>query len=52
MFVVELISGGAFMVYAVNAPDDTFLIYKDSEWCWMPITETRPHYTGPYTAAI
>lgn len=48
MFMIELLSGGIFTVYAVNEAKDTFLIYRDSAWQWIGMDYCKP-YTYPYT---
>ena len=47
MFQVELLSGGAFIVYAVDTNATMFLIYRDGYWTWIDETECRP-YTYPF----
>lgn len=32
MFQVELLSGGVFIVYAVDTKASMFLIYRDGHW--------------------
>lgn len=42
MFQIELLSGGVFWVYAVDAGTNNFLIYKDDAWQWMPMGWCKP----------
>nr|DAE38755.1 MAG TPA: hypothetical protein [Bacteriophage sp.] len=42
MFQVELLSGGALTVYAVDADAAMFLVYHDNAWDWIDMTECRP----------
>ena len=44
MFQIELLSGGVFWVYAVDAGTSDFLIYKDDAWHWTPIDWYKPYY--------
>lgn len=46
MFLVELLSGGIFTVYAVDAHEDLFLIYRDDQWNWIGMEKCKP-YTYP-----
>lgn len=46
MFQIELLSGGGFWVYAVDAAKNMFLIYRDSQWSWIGMEKCRP-YTYP-----
>ena len=48
MFLVELLSGGIFTVYAVDAHENLFLIYRDDQWNWIGMEKCKP-YTYPYT---
>lgn len=43
MFQVELLSGGVFNVYAVDADAAMFLVYRDNAWDWIDMTECRPY---------
>ena len=47
MFQVELLSGGVFIVYAVDTNASMFLIYRDGYWSWIDVTECKP-YTYPW----
>lgn len=47
MFQVELLSGGVFTVYAVDADADHFLIYGNSGWEWINMVRCKP-YTYPW----
>ena len=47
MFQVELLSGGVFIVYAVDTALSMFLIYRDGYWEWIDVTECKP-YTYPF----
>lgn len=47
MFLVELLSGGIFTVYAVDAHENLFLIYRDDQWNWIGMEKCKP-YTYPY----
>lgn len=47
MFQVELLSGGVFTVYAVDADAGMFLVYRDNAWDWIDMTECKP-YTYPW----
>ena len=47
MFQVELLSGGVFIVYAVDTKASMFLIYRDGYWAWIDVTECKPH-TPPW----
>ena len=42
MFLVELLSGGIFMVYAVDAHENLFLIYRDDQWNWIGMEKCKP----------
>lgn len=44
MFQIELLSGGVFLVYAVDAGTNDFLIYKDDAWQWTPMDWCKPYY--------
>ena len=44
MFQIELLSGGVFWVYAVDAGTNDFLIYKDDAWQWTPMDWCKPYY--------
>ncbi len=46
MFLVELLSGGIFTVYAVDAHENLFLIYKDDAWQWIEINRCKLYYAG------
>lgn len=46
IFQVELLSGGVFTVYAVDARENMFLIYRDDQWTWIGMEKCRP-YTYP-----
>ena len=46
MFQIELLSGGVFWVYAVDAQEDLFLIYRDDQWNWIGMEKCKP-YTYP-----
>lgn len=46
MFQIELLSGGVFTVYAVDARENMFLIYRDDQWSWIGMEKCRP-YTYP-----
>ena len=43
MFQVELLSGGVFIVYAVDTTASMFLIYRDGYWAWIDVTECKPY---------
>lgn len=43
MFQIELLTGGVFWVYAVDAATSNFLIYKDDAWQWTPMDWCRPY---------
>lgn len=45
-FQIELLSGGVFLVYAVDARENMFLIYRDDQWNWIGMEKCRP-YTYP-----
>ena len=42
MFQIELLSGGVFLVYAVDAATSNFLIYKNDAWQWTPMDWCKP----------
>lgn len=42
MFLVELLSGGIFTVYAVDAHENLFLIYRDDQWNWIGMEKCKP----------
>ena len=42
MFLVELLSGGIFTVYAVDAHENLFLIYRDKQWNWIGMEKCKP----------
>lgn len=46
MFMIELLSGGVFTVYAVDAHENLFLIYCDDKWHWIDKERCKP-YTYP-----
>ena len=48
MFQIELLSGGIFTVYAVDARENLFLIYRDDQWNWIGMEKCKP-YTYPCT---
>lgn len=43
VFQVELLSGGVFIVYAVDTNASMFLIYRDGYWAWIDVTECKPY---------
>ena len=47
MFQVELLSGGVFIVYAVDTAENMFLIYRDDQWNWIGMEKCKP-YTPPW----
>lgn len=47
MFQVELLSGGVFIVYAVDTAENMFLIYRDDQWNWIGMEKCKP-YTYPW----
>lgn len=47
MFQVELLSGGVFIVYAVDTAEDMFLIYRDDQWNWIGMEKCKP-YAPPW----
>ncbi len=47
VFQVELLSGGVFIVYAVQPEAEIFLIYRNNAWEWIDVTECKP-YTPPW----
>ena len=51
MFQVELLSGGVFIVYAVDTNASMFLIYRDGYWAWIDVTECKP-YTPPWMGVL
>lgn len=51
MFQVELLSGGVFIVYAVDTKASMFLIYRDGYWAWIDVTECKPH-TPPWMGRL
>lgn len=44
MFQIELLSGGVFMVYAVDTQENMFLIYRDGYWNWIWMEKSKPYY--------
>lgn len=42
MFMIELLSGGVFTVYAVDAHENLFLIYRDDQWNWIGMETCKP----------
>ena len=53
MFQIELLSGGVFWVYAVDAAKNMFLIYRDSQWDWIGMEKCRPcTYPRYYTTNV
>lgn len=46
MFQVELLSGGVFLVYAVDAQENMFLIYRDDQWDWIGMEKCRPYISA------
>ncbi len=48
IFQVELLSGGVFLVYAVDARENMFLIYRDDQWNWIGMEKCRPYAYPSY----
>ena len=46
MFLVELLSGGIFTVYAVDSYANLFLIYKDDAWQWIEMNCCKLYCAG------
>ena len=44
MFQIELLSGGVFLVYAVDTVENMFLIYRDDNWNWIGMEKCKPPY--------
>lgn len=46
IFQVELLSGGVFLVYAVDTQENMFLIYRDDQWDWIGMEKCRPYISA------